>query len=445
MANPSLFRVNGEIGRFSFRTHRVESNGHVVFDTAADMFGRLRPKEYYMTVNMEELVLSLSSDLSYRKVTSLVNRVRREDSNPMPLMTLADVVERAGARIGTQIKEWAEEVLAEHHFSKDGVPEEPIETDQQATNNLVLPESVVAEAIAAFNATRPETLHIPPEAGRETYENPQQSVNVSLDDVGAKKKKLNRVRKTKATEAGELPKTADSTEESLPFEKAAKKPREYVHNTIAHIETTHGQYILDGHGTVDVLRLLIAFLLHTKVLYGYSLQFFVDGQRTLQAAIVERLAWFTQKRIILDWFHLREKCSKELSTVLQGRVIRNKVLGHLLPLLWMGRLDRAIDYLRSLDSKSVKHGYSVEGLIGYFERNRAYIPCYALRKQLGLRNSSNRGEKANDLCVAGRQKHQGMSWSATGSLALTSISVARQNGELLHWCRHHKLSFKWAA
>ena len=47
-----------------------------------------------------------------------------------------------------------------------------------------------------------------------------------------------------------------------------------------------------------------------------------------------------------------------------------------------------------------------------------YIPCYALREALDLQNSSNPGEKANDLCVAARQKHQGMSWSRNGSVAL---------------------------
>jgi hypothetical protein len=41
--------------------------------------------------------------------------------------------------------------------------------------------------------------------------------------------------------------------------------------------------------------------------------------------------------------------------------------------------------------------------------------CYALRKKLGLRVSSNPVEKANDLLASNKQKHQGMSWSADGS------------------------------
>ena len=56
-----------------------------------------------------------------------------------------------------------------------------------------------------------------------------------------------------------------------------------------------------------------------------------------------------------------------------------------------------------------------------------YIPCYAVRQTLGLRNSSNRGEKANDLVVSERQKHNGMSWSPTGSVALAAVTALVRN------------------
>ncbi len=109
------------------------------------------------------------------------------------------------------------------------------------------------------------------------------------------------------------------------------------------------------------------------------------------------------------------------------------------------KFDPRAVYLRDLDPEKIKPGQSVETLIGYFERNQDYIPCYALRKQLGLRNSSNRGEKANDLCVAGRQKHQGMSWSKAGSVALASVVTMSRNQQLVRWSRTHRLDFQWVA
>ncbi|MBR1496321.1 MAG: hypothetical protein IJ617_01680, partial [Oscillospiraceae bacterium] len=67
------------------------------------------------------------------------------------------------------------------------------------------------------------------------------------------------------------------------------------------------------------------------------------------------------------------------------------------------------------------------------EKHREHIPPYALRAELGLRNSSNRVEKANDLVVAQRQKHNGMSWSTSGSGALAQIAALIINDELHSW------------
>ena len=74
-----------------------------------------------------------------------------------------------------------------------------------------------------------------------------------------------------------------------------------------------------------------------------------------------------------------------------------------------------------------------------FEKHRAHIPCYALRHLLGLRNSSNRVEKANDLVVAQRQKHNGMSWSITGSIALAQIKALFLNHEMSRWLHSRTL------
>ena len=102
-------------------------------------------------------------------------------------------------------------------------------------------------------------------------------------------------------------------------------------------------------------------------------------------------------------------------------------------------------HLQAIPDHKLKPGQSVDKLIGYFERNRAYIPCYALRKALHLRNSSNRGEKANDLCVASRQKHQGMSGSPSGSVALATVTTWHHNRGLTAWCTDRNLTLEWVA
>ena len=69
------------------------------------------------------------------------------------------------------------------------------------------------------------------------------------------------------------------------------------------------------------------------------------------------------------------------------------------------------------------------------------IPCYAIRKQLGLRNSSNPVEKANDQLVSARQKHQGMSWSEEGSLALAALSAVNRNRHQRPWLEGRVIPF----
>ena len=73
---------------------------------------------------------------------------------------------------------------------------------------------------------------------------------------------------------------------------------------------------------------------------------------------------------------------------------------------------------------------AVEEFIAYLEKRRAYIPNYQQRQRAGLWIASTRVEKYNDWAVSARCKHQGMSWSPQGVLALAALEAARRNGEL---------------
>src|SRR5207248_7513304 len=112
--------------------------------------------------------------------------------------------------------------------------------------------------------------------------------------------------------------------------------------------------------------------------------------------------------------------------------------------LWLGKVERAIKLLQELSQESIKNHKELKNLITYLDRNSNYIPCYALRKKLGLRLSSNPVEKANDLVVSNRQKHNGMSWSADGSSSLARLPSLRRNDEHMHWLRHHDIRFSFS-
>ena len=122
-----------------------------------------------------------------------------------------------------------------------------------------------------------------------------------------------------------------------------------------------------------------------------------------------------------------------------GKEKRNKILQKLLRILWVGNVTGSEQYLTGLDSEYLRPKNRIVDLCAYFEKHRNHIPCYALRQHLGLRNSSSTVEKANDLLVAQRQKHNGMSWSLTGSTALAHIKALFLNHEVYPWLHSHSL------
>lgn len=410
------YRVDGELGRITFDTYWVEQMETEDDDLTESPFPALRAKEWYRTIGFKEIALVYgTTEESYRKASELINRVRRQEG-ATPSRTLRENTEYEGREVMARMEQQAMEIFHEHGFTTEGAPTEGAE-DRSKQVLITLPAQEVEQAI---QACAPEPGWVAEMTDNPVpYEDPDRSAQVSLDDVNVKRQKATR---------------KDAPE---PVQK-----RKYVHNTIAHIAHADASYVISGHGIVHVLRLVLAFLLHNHLLQD-NLMFFVDGQRTLYAAIPGVFAWLSSVQIILDWYHLEKRCKEQLSLALKGRVIRNAVLEELRPCLWHGCVDRAIALLRAVEPTKIKDQKALDTLIGYLERNRPYLPCYAARKHLGLRNSSNQGEKANDLIVSDRQKHNGMSWSKPGSIALAALTALVRNQEYKQWFQTGTLSFSF--
>jgi hypothetical protein len=147
--------------------------------------------------------------------------------------------------------------------------------------------------------------------------------------------------------------------------------------------------------------------------------------------------WFEQvgvagKCMILCWFHLAEKCYQRLSAAgcskERRQVLEKEILGH----LWEGRLDEALQVLSRCRAE-MRQPKFIDDLRQYLEKRRPYLPNYKERHAAGLWIASNRVEKWNDWAVSQRCKHQGMSWTEAGVLALASLQAARYNKDLEHW------------
>ncbi len=98
-----------------------------------------------------------------------------------------------------------------------------------------------------------------------------------------------------------------------------------MHTTVIHVEQARRSYLITGHGIKYVLSVLIAFLLNSHLLQC-RLQFFTDGYTILHDAIKWCFSWYPNLAIILDWYHLKEKCQLQLSSAMKGRVMRNEAL-----------------------------------------------------------------------------------------------------------------------
>jgi hypothetical protein len=147
------------------------------------------------------------------------------------------------------------------------------------------------------------------------------------------------------------------------------------------------------------------------------------------------------KAMILCWWHLSKRCYESLSRAGGPKERRDALAKALLGRLWRGEVDPAIELLREAMGW-VRGPKDVEELLNYLDRRRPYIVDYEQRRRAGLWISSTRVEKYNDWAVSSRCKHQGMSWSPAGVLALAALEAARRNGELDKWRRDRALP-KW--
>ena len=220
------------------------------------------------------------------------------------------------------------------------------------------------------------------------------------------------------------------------------KSRPKVANTVARIEQGARRFTLSGSGLGQVLQFVLAFLLHNELLGG-RLHVFTDGYKSLQNTIMAFFAWHPRVGLVLDWYHLVKKFKEDLSRACRGRALRNQHLHPLVRFLWYGMVTEARQYLEMIPAKDLKDMASIERLKNYLERNKGSIPCYALRRRLGLPNGSSRVESANNEVTARRQKRNGMSWSKAGSHALTALSVLVCNRCQALWVREHTIPLRF--
>ncbi|MDR1320114.1 MAG: hypothetical protein LBK56_01635 [Gracilibacteraceae bacterium] len=362
--------------------------------------------------------------LSYRRAADMMNTVlHRTADEAIKVRTLADFIEDYGNGIGSHMKTLAADILKANQFDaetlapedtaafKASIASEPREVRTEAAM------AEVCEKVKEINSQREPRAQIKRDDLVSAVELPTtRCCYASVDDIGVKHQK--ETRKNRGSKTGR-----------------------YVENTVIHVQADGLCYHLTAVGMKNAFAALMAFLLNNHLMENRRLVFLADGARNILNHI-ETLFPFCERSVILDWYHLKKKCKELISSSVKGTKEEKKVIiQDVLRMLWVGNVDETVEYLNSLEHKSIKSRYWLGELTGYLERKRPQIACYALRDSFGLRNSSNRVEKNNDLLVAQRQKHNGMSWSREGSGALAAINMVLLNKEAEQWLYTRTLSF----
>lgn len=445
------------MGRFDFGLYEaVDAAGEVVCLGEA-YFPKRRAREWHKTEGFREEALCLeASQRSYRANAGHLNRYRRQWQEGTPVTTLQDNAQKEGARVLDFLERHSQSVLPAHGFDGPGQPNEvalaPVKAgaDRRLEAGKVEKElTAVCQEMVKRGFSPAEIAAVRRQGAEAVYEDPAHCANVFIDDVDVKKQKPHRRRATTpTTEAFATSEGIDSTEadvldsSSSAVASGSGKSRPKVANTVARIEQGSKRFTLSGSGLGQVLRFVLAFLLHNHLLSG-RLHVFTDGYKSLQQTIVACFAWHPRLWLVLDWYHLVKKFKEDLSRACRGRTLRNQHLHPLVRFLWYGMVTEARQYLEMIPAEDLKDRASIERLENYLERNKGSIPCYALRGRLGLPNGSSRVESANNEVTARRQKRNGMSWSKVGSHALTALSVLVCNRCQGIWVRKHTIPLQF--
>lgn len=396
------------------RICEIESEtGRVEVYLYGENFSSLRPKERIWDISLSERILALASDVSFSKTTGYINDfLHRTDDNSQRHKTVEDFVERTGRNIAASYKSASDTFL-----SGAGIDTEKgvVSEDSSIPDKAKIPRlpatadgKRIGEIAGRYNSGRDvcETIDTD-NIGILPEESADDCVYVYVDGVLVKHQKECRA-------------------------EGSKRDGKFLENTVACIEHGGRMYSVTDTDMREVFRMIMTVLIANNLLSDKRLIFITDGATGIRD-LVREFFGFRQHTLILDWYHLGHKCYQTLSSALKcGKKVKEEkesIIRTLQSILWVGNVNGALEYVASIDPKLIKSQQYINNLVGYITRKQENIPCYALRRGLGLHNSSNPVEKENDLLVAQRQKGRGMAWSVEGSSALAAIAVAGQNME----------------
>jgi len=284
---------------------------------------------------------------------------------------------------------------------------------------LVVSQDIQRNVMETLAQASSEVVRVNSEV--DIYDSESEEVLLFDDGIQVKSQKAERQPKAKSLKA----KKDESTLQ-------AKTPVVMTDVVMLQKSTGEFEYITAPTNAEGKDLLSLATVVQAKVIqeYGHkncplNIVAITDGARVIRNRL---LAIFgVAVTVILDWYHLCKKLRQLMSMIAVNKSEKTIHLKFLIPQLWLGLVDKALDYLRT--QVTVKNQEKWSELIGYLEKHHAEIINYNRRRRLGKTIGSGRMEKGVDLTVGRRQKKKAMSWRPSGSRALSRLRIVELNGQ----------------
>jgi hypothetical protein len=210
----------------------------------------------------------------------------------------------------------------------------------------------------------------------------------------------------------------------------------FVELRTARIATAAGYRSISGVGIAFLHQVRMAVLL---ALAGVRyLLLIADGARWMGTFFSDMLREVTQKAMIVDWYHLEQKCRGLSSRICRTKAAKTQLLRRLEWRLWRGNVPGAIMVLEAHRCEA-RNAAKLDELISYLQARAAWMVNYRQRRIERQERGSAQVEKANDLIVARRQKGRGMQWSAATSDALAALRTLMLNGGWERYWQEHEV------
>ena len=201
----------------------------------------------------------------------------------------------------------------------------------------------------------------------------------------------------------------------------------WISHTVFYIESPQGVYYGEARTQEKAYAYIYAYLIHNH-LTDLPICFFMDGAKNLWE-LTDSLFSAWKHMNCLDYYHVRLALKSFFSTAFRpgkiwdkskpveyfnnGKVKKGSMkmvtrsvyyLDKVMSMLWAGNVKEAMDWLKSFlssaeRSEELKPGGkdAIANAIDYLDRKGDKIPCYAMRKHLGLRCTSNSVEEPKSL------------------------------------------------